>query len=36
MEQLGVRARKQGDIGQMKVNEFIEKVCDEIKNFVND
>lgn len=35
-DSVGVRSRKLGDIGQMKVNDFIEKVCEEIKNFVKD
>ena len=30
---VGVRARKEGDIGQMPVETFIEKVEDEIKNY---
>jgi len=33
-EQVGVRARKDGDIGAMKLNEFIAKIKDEVKNFV--
>jgi threonyl-tRNA synthetase len=31
---VGVRARKEGDIGQMPINQFISKIKDEIKNFV--
>jgi len=30
---VGVRSRKAGDIGQMKVNEFLDKIEKEIKNF---
>ena len=33
---VGVRSRKQGDIGQMNAKEFINKVCEEIKNFARD
>ena len=33
---VSVRSRKQGDLGQMKVEEFKEKICSEIKNFVLD
>lgn len=32
-EAVGVRSRKDGDIGQMKVQEFIDKIQDEIKTF---
>lgn len=32
-ESVGVRSRKQGDIGQMKTAEFIEKIEKEIKNY---
>lgn len=31
---VGVRSRKDGDIGQMKLEQFIEKAEEEIKNFV--
>ena len=30
---VGVRARKEGDIGQMKVEDFISKIKEEIKNY---
>ena len=30
---VGVRARKDGDIGQMSVEQFVEKIKNEIKNF---
>ena len=30
---VGVRTRKDGDIGQMKVEEFISKIEEEIKNY---
>ncbi|MGN1310887.1 MAG: threonine--tRNA ligase [Clostridia bacterium] len=30
---VGVRSRKEGDIGQMKVEDFINKIQEEIKNF---
>ncbi len=30
---VGVRARKEGDIGAMKIDEFISKIKNEIKNF---
>lgn len=30
---VGVRARRDGDIGQMSVEQFVEKIKDEIKNF---
>ena len=30
---VGVRSRKDGDIGQMSVEEFVQKIKDEIKNF---
>ncbi len=30
---VGVRSRRQGDIGQMPINEFINKINEEIKNF---
>jgi threonyl-tRNA synthetase len=30
---VGVRARKDGDIGQMKVEDFISKIKEEIKNY---
>ncbi|MGN1299204.1 MAG: threonine--tRNA ligase [Candidatus Scatovivens sp.] len=30
---VGVRSRKQGDIGAMKLNEFINKITEEIKNY---
>ena len=33
---VGVRSRKQGDIGQIKVDEFVEKVANEIRNFERD
>lgn len=33
---VGVRSRKLGDIGQMKVSEFINKVYEEVKNFEKD
>ena len=29
---VGVRARKEGDIGQMKLDEFLNKIHDEIKS----
>lgn len=31
---VGVRSRKEGDIGQMKLGQFIDKAEEEIKNFV--
>ena len=31
---VGVRSRKDGDVGQMKVEEFLEKIDYEIKNYV--
>lgn len=31
---ISVRSRKDGDIGQMSIDKFIEKVEDEVKNFV--
>ncbi|MNT37906.1 Threonine--tRNA ligase [compost metagenome] len=31
---VGVRSRKDGDIGSMEVNEFIEKIQEEIKNYI--
>ena len=31
---VGVRSRKDGDIGQMKIDEFVNKIQNEIKNFV--
>ena len=30
---VGVRSRKDGDIGQMKIKDFLEKIEDEIKNY---
>ena len=33
-ESLGVRSRKEGDMGAMKMTEFIEKIKDEIENYV--
>ncbi len=30
---VGVRSRKLGDVGQMKVGEFVNKVVEEVKNF---
>ena len=30
---VGVRSRTDGDIGQMKLDEFVEKVVDEVKNY---
>lgn len=33
---VGVRSRKQGDIGQVKVEEFIEKIVNEVRNFARD
>ncbi len=33
---VGVRSRKQGDIGQIKSEEFIEKIINEVKNFKRD
>ena len=33
---VGVRARKAGDIGGMKLEEFISKISEEIKNFSRD
>ena len=33
-ESLGVRSRKEGDMGAMKMIEFIEKIKDEIENYV--
>ena len=30
---VGVRSRKLGDVGQMKVDEFVNKVVEEVKNF---
>lgn len=30
---VGVRSRKDGDIGQMKLQDFIEKVQKEVENF---
>ncbi len=30
---VGVRSRKDGDIGQMGINEFVEKITNEIKNY---
>ena len=30
---VGVRARKEGDIGQIQVDEFISKIEDEVKGF---
>ena len=35
-ETVGVRSRKQGDIGQIDLKEFINKTCEEIKNFARD
>jgi len=32
---VGVRSRKDGDIGQMKLTEFMDKIKEEIKNFSN-
>ena len=31
---VGVRARKEGDIGAMPIEQFIEKIKNEVKNFV--
>ena len=33
---VGVRSRKLGDVGQMKVDEFVNKVVEEVKNFERD
>ena len=33
-EQVGVRARKDGDIGAMKLDEFVAKIKEEVNNFV--
>ncbi len=33
-ESLGVRSRKEGDMGAMKMTEFIEKIKDEIENYI--
>jgi len=33
-DSVGVRARKDGDIGAMKLDAFIEKIKEEVKNFV--
>ena len=33
---VGVRSRKLGDIGQMKIDEFVNKVVNEVKNFERD
>ena len=33
---VGIRSRKLGDIGQMKVEEFVEKIVKEVKNFERD
>ena len=33
---VGVRSRKLGDVGQMKVGEFVNKVVEEVKNFERD
>jgi len=33
-DSVGVRARKDGDIGAMKLDEFIAKIKEEVKNFV--
>lgn len=30
---VGVRSRTLGDIGQMNADEFVNKICDEVKNF---
>ena len=30
---VGVRSRSDGDIGDMAINEFTNKILDEIKNF---
>ena len=30
---VGIRSRTDGDIGQMKLDEFVEKVVDEVKNY---
>ena len=30
---VGVRARKEGDIGAMKIEEFISKIEEEVKSF---
>ena len=32
---VGVRSRKDGDIGQMKIEDFINKLKIEIENYVN-
>lgn len=31
---VGVRSRKEGDIGSMEINEFIERIEDEVKNYI--
>lgn len=31
---VGVRSRKEGDIGSMEINEFIERIQDEVKNYI--
>lgn len=33
---VGVRSRKQGDVGAIKADEFIEKIVNEVKNFARD
>ena len=30
---VGVRSRTDGDIGQMKLDEFVDKIVDEVKNY---
>ena len=30
---VGIRSRKDGDVGQMSVDAFVEKIKDEIKNY---
>ena len=33
---VGVRSRKQGDVGQMDIDKFVEKVCKEIREYALD
>ena len=30
---VGVRSRKEGDLGQMKINEFVSKIFEEVKKY---
>ncbi len=32
---VGVRSRTDGDIGQMKLDEFVDKIVDEVKKITN-